>query len=173
VDSCRRCRFVYGDWAVEALPPVLGSLGARYAEPLLAAGKAPGLIRTRPAPDVWSGLEYACHFRDVLLAQRERLYLALVEDGPSFAPMYRERRVELGHYNAQSPVAVSAQIKMAAELLGSDLAGLAPDQWQRSCVYNYVNPSRRTLLWLAQHTLHEGEHHLLDIKTVLASAASS
>ena len=48
------------------------------------------------------------------------------------------------------------------------LNGLDDDAWNRTCVYNFPEPSVRTVLWLAQHTLHEGEHHLWDI-TVITS----
>ena len=44
-----------------------------------------------------------CHVRDVFLVQRDRLYTALVEDTPTFTPMYRDQRVTLARYNAQDP----------------------------------------------------------------------
>jgi len=34
-------------------------------------------------------------------------------------------------------------------------------------VYNFTTPSERTVVWLGQHTLHEAEHHLLDIDAVI------
>ena len=39
----------------------------------------------------------------------------------------------------------------------------------RRCVYNYPEPTEVTLLWLGQHTVHEGEHHLQDIDASLAA----
>ena len=63
-------------------------------------------IRTRPGPRIWSALEYACHVRDVFLVLRERLYLALVEECPSFAPMYRDERASLARYGAEEPADV-------------------------------------------------------------------
>ena len=47
----------------------------------------------RPSPEQRSPIEYACHVRDVALMQRNRVYVALVEDEPSFKPMYRDERV--------------------------------------------------------------------------------
>ena len=56
------------------------------------------ILRRRPAPDVWSALAYTCHVRDLQFTQRERLYVILVEDDPSFTPTYRDERVALAGY---------------------------------------------------------------------------
>ena len=77
---CADCGFAWGDLPTSSFGPAMSSLQQRYAARLAAA--EPALLR-RPAPDVWSPLEYACHVRDVLWAQRDRVYLALVEDRPS------------------------------------------------------------------------------------------
>jgi S-DNA-T family DNA segregation ATPase FtsK/SpoIIIE len=37
-------------------------------------------------------------------------------------------------------------------------------------VYNFPEPSERTVVWLGQHTLHDAEHHLLDIETVISKS---
>jgi S-DNA-T family DNA segregation ATPase FtsK/SpoIIIE len=106
--------------------------------------------------------------RDVLFVQRERLHLALVEDCPAFTPMYREQRVQSARYAAQEPDAVVQEIDVGAGLLARDFSYLDEDGWARRCVYNFPAPAERSLLWLAQHTVHEGEHHLGDIDAALA-----
>ncbi len=169
MDRCEECGFVYGDHGVEGIATELGALGDRYARRLRAGAGDPGggeRLRRRPAPEVWSALEYACHIRDVLLAQRERLFLTLVEDCPSFAPIYRDRRVDLARYGSEDASGVAAEIEMAADLISRAFAGLDAASWQRRCMYNYPAPNERTVLWLAQNTLHEGEHHLLDMDSV-------
>lgn len=120
---------------------------------------------------MWSALEYACHTRDVLLAQRERLFLALVEDCPSLAPMHREQRVVLARYAAQDPETVAGQLAMAASLVADAFGDLDEPGRRRECVYNFPTPARRSVAWLGAHTLHEGEHHLQDVDRVLAAAA--
>ena len=101
--TCPDCGFDWGDLPTAAYASHLADLAARYRV-ILTATPEPEL-RRRPAPEVWSALEYACHVRDVLLAQRERIYLALVEDRPSFARMNREERVTLARYAEESPAA--------------------------------------------------------------------
>ena len=169
VDACQECGYGY-DNPVEAIAGTLRSLGSDYGERLRRTdGDA---LRTQPAPSVWSGLDYACHVRDVVLIQRERILLALVESCPSFAPMYREQRVELADYQAHSPDEVADQIVLAAELCATVLAGLGQEQWARPSIYNFPVPTERDVAWLGRHTLHEGVHHLGDIDRGIADIMS-
>src|SRR5204862_1729659 len=114
-------------------PAVLRSIGEAFAAALSRAdGPA---LRRRPQPGVWSALEYACHVRDVLLVQRDRLYLALVEDTPTFARMHRDERVGLARYNDQDPKAAEDQLVLAAELAARAFSPLAGCHWRQSIVY--------------------------------------
>ncbi|WP_432991109.1 DinB family protein [Dactylosporangium sp. CA-233914] len=160
MDRCEECEFGYDAVAAGEVPGRLGGLAARYAEAL--AGVAD--IRRRPAPAVWSALEYTCHVRDVLRVQRERLDLALRVDGPQFVPMGREELVVTGAYNRQDPGAVLEALGAAAEVLGAAFAALGPEQLARVGLYPWPQPVPRTLLWLGRHTVHEGEHHLMDVR---------
>jgi hypothetical protein len=109
--------------------------------------------------------------RDVLLAQRERLFQALVEEQPSFVPIYREQRVRLARYADEAPEQVATGIGFAAGLAAWAFDGMTDTSWDRTCIYNFPEPSERTLLWLAQHTLHECVHHLHDIERIIGSAS--
>src|SRR5215475_5465637 len=95
MDRCDSCSFVYADVDAPAIPLQLAAFGTRYTALLLPPGQSAtwfDILRTRSAEGVWSALEYACHVRDVFLVQRDRLYTALVEDTPTFTPMYRDER---------------------------------------------------------------------------------
>jgi hypothetical protein len=159
VDHCDQCGFRYNAAAAD-IPDALSALAARYRTVLTTPLAS---LAVRPAPETWSPLEYACHFRDVLFMQRERLYQGLVEQQPNFTPMYREQRVTIGRYNDQSPAEVAEAIDVGALLLARLTEAMDDAQWQRSCIYNYPVPGERSLLWVVQHTMHEGEHHLVDI----------
>jgi hypothetical protein len=154
-ERCDACGFVYG--SVNDVPGALRGLAERYRQALPAE---PGRRRW---PDVWSPLEYACHVRDVLLVQRDRLVVALVEDGPSFVPMYREQRASIAGYAAETPAGALAGLEVAADLLARLLERLTPEQLARPCTYNYPETRRVDVAWVAQHTMHEAEHHLADI----------
>ena len=122
-----------------------------------------GRVRTRPAPDVWSPLEYACHVRDVLEVQRERLLLVRSEENPRFVPMGREERVVDRRYNEQDPAVVAEELGAAAEALAATLDALDPAGWARTGVYNYPEPADRSVEWIGRHTVHEIRHHHRDL----------
>jgi hypothetical protein len=176
MDRCMQCDFSYDDLEVHQVPGALRSLGSSYRSRLAAGARdahLESLLRRRPAPDVWSALEYCCHFRDVLLAQRERLYLALVEDTPRFWSIYRDERVILARYRDERLDDVAGEVDLATGLLARAFATLDPGQWQRRCIYNYPTPTQRTVAWLARHTVHEGRHHLRDVDAVTSAARSA
>lgn len=159
MEHCGECAFRY-----DAVPP--GQIGAAVVG---GADEIAGLLAEpeagrRRRPEVWSPLEYGCHVRDMLLAQRERVLLARREDAPLAVPMGRDVRVEHDGYAAQAPADVARQLRDAARLFANVLARLPEDQWQRTVVYTYPEPATRTLVWVAAHTLHEVRHHRLDIE---------
>lgn len=124
-------------------------------------------MRLRARPDLWSPLEYGCHLRDVLLVQRERVLAARRVNGADCASMGREERAAHDGYNEQDPIAVARQLGDAATLFNNVLARLAADDWDRTVVYHYPETSERSLRWVAVHTAHELQHHLLDIRRQL------
>lgn len=113
---------------------------------------------------MWSALEYTCHVRDVLRVQNERLTLALQVDNPEFTPMGRDELAVADAYNDQDPAVVLVDLADAAARLALAFTVLQPEQWHRTGVYNWPTREERTMLWLGRHTLHEVEHHLLDIR---------
>jgi hypothetical protein len=44
------------------------------------------------------------------------------------------------------------------------------DQLDLTMVYGYPEVAERSLSWVLVHTVHEGEHHLLDVGRVLRAA---
>jgi len=120
-------------------------------------------VRTRPEPEVWSPLEYACHVRDMLAVQTERVVIAQREVDPVFVPMGRDERAVENRYNEQDPQLVSAQLADAAETFASLLDGLDAAGWERTGTYNYPEPALRAVEWIAIHTTHELLHHRGDL----------
>jgi hypothetical protein len=159
--TCDACGFRYDPAEAPGVAAAALEHAKAYAEVL--AGD-PVQLRRRPAPDVWSPLEYACHVRDVLLAQRERVLAARRLDAPVAEPMGRDERVELDGYARWRPADVARQLQDAALMLAHTLDLLPPADWQRTLVYTWPERAERTLGWLAVHTLHELRHHLLDMR---------
>jgi len=154
------CGFVW----VEVEPGTIGVRliegAGRIAERLLGTGE---LIGSRPSASQWSPLEYGGHVRDVLLHLRDRVVIALVEENPTFKPLYREERVALGLYRRDRADNVAPELTMAANLFARTFAGLDARQLERPCQYAYPTLATRSVLWMAQQTLHEVEHHERDV----------
>ncbi|MER5478671.1 DinB family protein [Streptomyces sp. NPDC002734] len=165
--GCDECGFEYDLSLAPSVPRLAREHAGEYADLLSAE---PSLLRRRPAPDVWSPLEYACHVRDVLLVQRERLLAARRRDTPVAEAMGRDERVEHAGYARERPADVARQLRDAALLFGGVLYLLTPADWERTLVYTYPAPEERSLCWVAVHTVHELRHHLLDARRALPGA---
>jgi len=163
---CPECGYDYESLVRDEIGPALRADAATLRARLVDVPDAS--LRRRVRPEVWSALEYACHVRDVLGVQRERVLLAQVEDEPEFVPMRRdERAVEL-RYNEQDPTAVNEQIADAADVLARTLEDLDAAGWERTGVYNYPSSQLRTVEWIGRHTVHELRHHTVDVERALA-----
>lgn len=160
MESCEGCGFVYdlGD-ATGASAAVTS--GATELAAVLRAADEPARRRD---PQRWSPLEYACHVRDVLLVQRERVLRARREDTPVVVPMGRDERVEHDGYAQQRPEDVARQLVDAAAMFANVLSRLDGRDWDREVAYNYPLLAERPLRWLAVHTVHEVVHHLGDVR---------
>jgi hypothetical protein len=165
--TCPECGFVYDDTDPSAASTAINDLGRRYRVPLTRGLKNEDLdtvLRTRPEPDVWSALEYACHVRDALGLYRYRVDKALSEDSPEVPAMGRDQVVVDSNYNSQGPATVADELADAAGRLADLLATVESAAWDRAVVRD---GERLTVDWMARNALHEGVHHLLDVGRAL------
>jgi hypothetical protein len=162
-DLCAECGFRYD----EADAPTAAADIRRLAGEVAHALATPDAdLAGRRRPELWSPLEYGCHLRDVLLVQRERVLQARRDNGFTCVTMGRDIRVEHEGYAEQRPADVARQLTDAAALFGNVLDRLG-DDWDNEMVYSWPQPERRSLRWVAVHTVHEARHHLRDIRDQL------
>jgi rubredoxin len=169
--ECPECGFVYEDLPLDTVAPSMRAFARSYREAMDGIDQA--VASERPEPTVWSALEYACHIRDVLLVQRDRVVLAHVVECPQPVPMSRDERVAICRYDAQSMADVLDQLAMACELCALVFEGLDDDALAREIIYNFPTPVVRDLGWMGRHTVHEGVHHLKDVHDALAAVSRS
>ncbi|WP_082964712.1 DinB family protein [Mycobacterium sp. E796] len=166
VERCQECGFAYDlTAATRAGDEIRGGVAELVR---LLATVEPATLARRTAPRLWSPLEYACHLRDVLITQRERVLLARRVDVPTAVPMGRDERVAHEGYAESNPAEVAEELTIAARLLANTLRRLDDADWELRIVYNWPRRTQRTLRWVAVNTLHEVRHHLLDIDRQLA-----
>lgn len=115
----------------------------------------------RPAPHVWSPLEYACHVRDVFRLYDQRLALMLGEDDPLFANWDQDETAVAERYGAQDPSVVASELEAAGEQIAASFDAVMHDEWART--------GRRsdgvsfTVESFARYFVHDPIHHLHDV----------
>jgi len=164
MDPCEACGFHYDSLAITDAPSALRVGAERIAEDLFSGDDSS--IHTRPDPETWSVVEYACHGRDVIIVQRERILLALVEDAPRFVPMHREQRVVHAGYDRESATEVAQELTSVANLAAKVITLLDDEQLARRCFFSFPAPRSRDVAWVVRHTVHEIVHHEMDVRRV-------
>ena len=118
-------------------------------------------VRDRPAPGVWSPLEYACHVRDVFRRFDVRLEAMLTADDPQFENWDQDATAVEMRYHEQDPGAVAEELVEAGERIATSFEAVEGEQWER--------PGRRsdgahfTVESFARYLVHDPVHHLNDV----------
>jgi hypothetical protein len=133
----------------------------RAAAPRWAAVLTRPDVRVRPAPAVWSPLEYGAHVRDAMRVFDERLRLMLTHDDPQFANWDQDAAAVEGRYHLQDPAVVSDELAAAAAAIAADFDAVPDDAWERPG--RRSNGSAFTVATLAVYFLHDVRHHLHDV----------
>lgn len=116
----------------------------------------------RPAPKVWSPVEYACHVRDVCRIFRGRLELMLAEDDPTFANWDQDAAAVESDYFHQHPATVAAEFDIEATATAAAFDAVTADEWARRGLRS--DGSEFTVETFARYFLHDVEHHAADVR---------
>jgi hypothetical protein len=153
-EGCAECGFVPFD--PEVAPGRIQAIVPRWREVLARTTAA-----DRPAPAVWSPLEYACHVRDVCRIMGHRVELMVGTDGARFANWDQDATAIQDRYALQNPATVAEELAIAAADAASVIEAVSGDTWQRRGIRS--NGSEFTVATLAVYFLHDVEHHLHDV----------
>ncbi|OBG30012.1 DinB family protein [Mycobacterium sp. E3198] len=155
---CDTCAVVYSETGIDDAVAVIAGLPDAVADAIGVI--APAARRVRPAPDVWSVAEYLCHVRDVYVSFTIRLHRVRAEHEPALEPMFNDLRARRFRYNDCDIEATLGEL--AAGTAGfRDEVGRTED-WDRAG--SRLPGERRTARWLVRQAMHEGVHHLADIR---------
>ena len=153
---CGECGFDPQAHTLADLPGLMHDTAMVWSQVLLRPD-----ARERPAPDVWSPLEYACHVRDVHRLFAERVDLVLNEDAPRFANWDQDETAIASRYAVQDPAEVDADLVEAAGHVASLYAMVTPAAAARRATRS--NGSEFTLSTLGLYHLHDVVHHVHDV----------
>jgi hypothetical protein len=155
--ACPECGLDTSKIPYDDIPSLIRANSASWEDVLLRPG-----VAQRPAPDVWSPLEYACHVRDVFRIFDKRLARMLAEDDPLFENWDQDTTAVEDRYADQVATIVAADLVTAAAALADGFSAVGPGDRQR--------PGRRTdgasftVESFARYLLHDPVHHLHDVR---------
>jgi hypothetical protein len=165
---CGDCALSYLDTTIEQAVDVITTLPRAVQEAVSAIPQA--AHRVRPSPTTWSVTEYVCHLRDVYITYTIRLHRTRTEDRPSLEPMYNDLRARRFRYSERDLGAVIAELQAVARGFCDEIARVRQQDWERTATR--LPGEQRTARWLVRQAMHEGVHHLADIRRVGTQAAS-
>ena len=161
-EPCEACGFDPTIIATDAIGDSIRAVAADWVAFLGATDD--GDLRRPPSAEVWSALSYACHTRDVFERFRGRIELTLSQDSPDVGWWNHEAAAVEERYDAQRVDEVAAALAANADAMADVLATVAPGERDRPAV-------RRgrafTVAGLGRFALHEGRHHLHDVRTIV------
>jgi hypothetical protein len=166
-ERCDACRFDGTTYDERSLLAALRSLGPRWRALLATAGDH---LRERPAPDVWSAIEYAAHSRDVTALHVYGVEQALTKTEPVF-PEIAETLAEsaAAMYADADPDVVATELARHTTRLAEIADNAGHDAW--SCGIT-VGERRSDVRRLLEHALHDSLHHVDDVERGLTSLCS-
>lgn len=156
---CGQCGLTASAVSPEQLPDALRDEGARWHR--ILDSTPPVALRRRPAPQVWSPLEYGAHVRGALAVLAGRVERTLAEDSPRLGWWDHEAAVESERYNEQEPRTVGRELQSNALRLADILERVRAGDWNRPAVRG--DGERFTVLTLGRYALHEARHHRYDV----------
>jgi hypothetical protein len=154
---CQDCGFDAGATPATAVPRIVDEVLLRFAERL-----ADEDATTRPAPEVWSPTEYACHVRDVCEVFDGRLRAMLDESDPLFENWDQDATALQRRYWRQRSLPVAAELDAGAARILATITGVTGEQWSRPG--RRSNGSVFTVETLVQYFAHDLVHHAHDIE---------
>lgn len=165
---CAECGFDAGTVSVPDAIVALRSFPRRWRGAFAVVGDEDDLLRRRPAPEVWSALEYAAHVRDIFAIHGSGMNRTLTEEHPVFEwpDGVTEESVAAG-YAALDPATVLDELSANADRVAARAARTDAGDWRRPATL--PGDEEVDALWFLHHCVHEGSHHLRDVKRVIAT----
>ncbi len=155
--ACPECGFDGEHFRVEDAPAELRANAVEWSRLLDRPS-----VRERPDDHTWSGLEYACHVRDVFRLYLFRLDLMRDQDGPHFPNWDQDETAIADRYAEQDPVEVAGELAVAADLLARAFATVRPEELGRTGFRS--DGAEFTIGSFTRYMVHDPVHHVWDVR---------
>lgn len=159
---CSRCALDYSEISVQHAAGVIRTVPAAVRGAVFAIPE--NTRRRRPSPQVWSVTEYVCHLRDVYASYTIRLHRARTEERPTIEPMLNDLRARRFKYNERDVMPMLEELDANAAGFCQEIGRVDSQDWERVVIR--LPGEQRSARWLVRQAMHEGLHHLADIRAV-------
>ena len=155
IETCIGCGFDASDYTRDDLIGTLRALAPIWRT--MTEGVDGEILATRPAPEVWSALEYASHSRDITAVMYLALRAVIEQDGIDFGDV-----VSAGGAPAtpSSMADAIAQLDEQAMSLHGVANDMAPGAWDHTFTYGGDTLDAN---WIVAHAVHDATHHIHDV----------
>ncbi len=123
------------------------------------------VIRQRPAEGVWSALEYTAHVAQTLDLMAPTIRQIVNEDNPHLFAWDPDEQAEEQSYNNWSLLEAVGELESGCADLSMAIEYTPATDWNRKGTFDY---GEREAIDIARNAVHEGSHHLRDIKRGLS-----
>ena len=159
--TCDVCALIYSEITIDDAVGVIARLPGTVREVVSAI--PPEACRAQ-GRQVWSVAEYLCHLRDVYVSYTIRLHRTCAEDRPALEPMFNDLRARRFRYNHCDINATLDELSAAVAGFCEQIAGTEERVWDR--IATRLPGEDRTARWLVRQAMHEGVHHVGDIRRI-------
>ena len=159
---CDECGMAYREYGPDEVAPAVRSFGPRWRELVTGVGEA--ALGRRPDEDTWSALEYGWHLGSGLAWMADAVQATVAGTDGEIAWFGHEQDVRQADPRSRDLDEITTRLDGAVSRLAVALAGVEPDEWTRAASFPW---GERDVLDTARNAVHEGEHHLRDVRLLL------
>ena len=159
--TCSECDFDASDSPPREVSAALPQVARAICESVRAIDQQ--TIRRRPAPEVWSPLEYVGHLRESMAFHRWLIEKALTEDNPAIPMVDPDASVAAAGYASADSADLVAQFERRIQRLCAGLSDLGEPAVQRTLT---LGGDQLSVGLIARSAWHECHHHLGDIRKI-------
>jgi MOSC domain-containing protein YiiM len=166
IETCAECGFDSRKWKTRDAVTLFHALHRLWWEPALAGISAADLNR-RPAPEVWSALEYGVHSALVTAMIRWSIEQMVREEGLEFPAVHMADASAADASAALDPVAVLADLDREATAMAATASANHGEGWHNTATNgDGMTVSAKEAL---VHAAHDASHHFMDVSRGLAA----
>ena len=165
-ETCEECGFDARAWKVRDAQSLLGATGDWWRMAL--AGIDADVLKARPAPGVWSALEYGVHTALVLAMHRVGIEMITATDGVVLPAVPAVGDAAADDDPARlDPDAVIADLEREASALAATAAAVDRPAWRHVGTLQDGGAIQAEAALF--HAVHDASHHLMDVSRGLAA----